>query len=170
MVLYLYEPPISTYMGTDFKHTHIHYIREQLAASQQGALGQQKLSHTERTLTMVSLEDSVPASASHQAQTFSKNLSGNCTQMNCIKCPNVEIFVRLFLMSLPVLSVSTKRKINLHYEERQKLCKSKANRVQFGSSLPKIIISKNRRGIENLFILLSCIKNNFTSREELLFH
>lgn len=45
--------------------TSIHYIHEQLAASQQGALGVQKLSHTERTLTMVGVEDGVSPSASH---------------------------------------------------------------------------------------------------------
>lgn len=65
MVLYLYKPSISSQMGMDFKHTRIHYIHEQLAASQQGALGGQKLSHTERTLTMVGVEDGVSPSASH---------------------------------------------------------------------------------------------------------
>lgn len=126
MVLYLYKSSICTYMGMDFKHTHTHYIHEQLAASQQGALGGRKLSHTERTSTMVVLEDGLPPSASHQAETF----SNVCTQSNCIKCPNGEIFLRLFLLSLPLLSISRKRKIYVFYQERQKFCK---NQGQSGS-------------------------------------
>lgn len=78
MVLHLYKTSISTYMGMDFKHTHIYYIHKELAATQQGALGGQKLPHTERTLTMIVLEAHVPASASHKAETFSINLLGNC--------------------------------------------------------------------------------------------
>lgn len=156
-------------MGMDFKHTPIHYIHEQLAASQQGALGGWKPSHTERTLTMVGVEDGVSPSASHHV--LKKNLWSRCLQMYSTKCPNGKIFISLLLLSLPLLAISGKRKINLFYQERQKLGKTKADLVQFGFSLPVINISqKTPRGIENFFILLSYIKNNLTLGEELLFH
>lgn len=61
--------------GMDIKHTYVHYVCKQLAASQQGAPGGRKLTHTERTLTMVVLVDGVqssPFSISPSRNTFKK--------------------------------------------------------------------------------------------------
>lgn len=103
---------------------------------------------------MVGVEDGVFPSASHQAEIFSKNLWSRCLQIYSIKCPIGKIFIRLSLLSLPLLAISRKRKINLFYQERQKFGKTKANWFQFGFSLP--IINTSPQKEEEQRISLFC--------------
>lgn len=65
-------------------------------------------------------------------------------QINCIQHPGGEILIRLFFLSFHHFQGRVKN--NPFYQEGQKVGKTKASQVQFGFSLPIIIISIKGEG------------------------
>lgn len=123
------------------------YIQEQLAASQQWAQGERKLYCNERTLTMVCSGRQCSCFNIPPSRIISKkkkNLLDNCMQINCIQHPGGEILIRLFFLSFHHFQGRVKN--NPFYQEGQKVGKTKASQVQFGFSLPIIIISIKGEG------------------------